>query len=123
MVDTERGNTMTRWPDQPVIYEVNTAVWLGGLSRTAGRRLTLADVGATNWDAVTPAGIDAVWLMGVWERSRRGLSWRTRIQSCGHPSVRRWLACGTKTSSGRRTVCGVTSRYGLRRPGSTGRGP
>ena len=51
MVNTERGNTMTGWPDQPVIYEVNTAVWLGGLSRTAGRRLTLADVGATDWDA------------------------------------------------------------------------
>ena len=28
---------------------------------TAGRRLTLADVGATDWDAVTPAGIDAVF--------------------------------------------------------------
>ena len=73
MVNTERGNTMTGWPGQPVIYEVNTAVWLGGLSRTAGRRLTLADVGATDWDAVTPAGIDAVWLMGVWERSPAGL--------------------------------------------------
>ena len=73
MVNTERGNTITGWPDQPVIYEVNTAVWLGGLSRTAGRRLTLADVGATDWDAVTPAGIDAVWLMGVWERSPAGL--------------------------------------------------
>ena len=25
------------------------------------------------WDAVTPSGVDAVWLMGVWERSPAGL--------------------------------------------------
>ena len=23
-----RGRPMTGWPDQPVIYEVNTAIWL-----------------------------------------------------------------------------------------------
>ena len=68
------ADTMSGWPEQPVIYEVNTAVWLGGLSRSAGRRLTLADVGAADWDAVTPAGVDAVWLMGVWERSPAGLA-------------------------------------------------
>ena len=65
---------MTGWPDRPVIYEVNTAVWLAGLSRAAGRRVTLADVPASAWDAVTPAGADAVWLMGVWERSPAGLA-------------------------------------------------
>jgi Alpha amylase, catalytic domain len=63
----------TGWPDMPVIYEVNTAVWLEELSRTAGRRLTLADVDAAAWDAVCPNGTDAVWLMGVWERSPAGL--------------------------------------------------
>ena len=65
---------MSGWPQQPVIYEINTAVWLDSLSRSAGRRLTLADVGAADWDAVTPAGVDAVWLMGVWERSPAGLA-------------------------------------------------
>ncbi len=64
----------TGWPAQPVIYEVNTAVWLDALSRTAGRRLTLAEVAASDWDAITPAGVDAVWLMGVWERSPAGLA-------------------------------------------------
>ncbi|MGO9218600.1 MAG: hypothetical protein ACLP5E_12690, partial [Streptosporangiaceae bacterium] len=62
------------WPDQPVIYEINTAVWLGELSRAAGQRITLADVPGTSWDEVTPAGVDAVWLMGVWERSPAGLA-------------------------------------------------
>ena len=33
---------MTGWPDQPVIYEINTAVWLNGLARAGGRRVTLA---------------------------------------------------------------------------------
>ena len=56
-----------------MIYEINTAIWLGEESRAAGRRVTLADVPASAWDDVTPAGIDAVWLMGVWERSPAGL--------------------------------------------------
>ncbi|MET9632290.1 alpha-amylase family glycosyl hydrolase [Lentzea sp. NPDC006480] len=62
------------WPEEPVIYEINTAVWLGELSREAGRLITLADVPAAAWHAVTPAGVDAVWLMGVWERSLLGLA-------------------------------------------------
>ena len=56
-----------------MIYEVNTAIWLSEQSRTAGRPVTLADVPASAWDEVTPDGIDAVWLMGVWERSPAGL--------------------------------------------------
>jgi hypothetical protein len=65
---------VTGWPTRPVIYEINTAVWLHERSRAAGRRLTLADVEPNDWDAVTPAGVDAVWLMGVWERSPSGLA-------------------------------------------------
>jgi hypothetical protein len=63
---------MTGWPAQPVIYEINTAVWLDALSRAAGRRITLADVPDAEWDEITPAGVNAVWLMGVWERSPAG---------------------------------------------------
>jgi 1,4-alpha-glucan branching enzyme len=63
------GAAVTGWPAQPVIYEINTAVWLDGLTWAAGRRLTLADVAASDWDAIAPAGVDAVWLMGVCERS------------------------------------------------------
>ena len=65
---------MTGWPDRPVIYEVNTAVWLDEMSRAAGRPVTLASVADAGWDAITPAGADAVWLMGVWERSPAGLA-------------------------------------------------
>ena len=35
---------MTGWPALPVIYEVNTAVWLQELSVAAGRPRTLSDV-------------------------------------------------------------------------------
>jgi Alpha amylase, catalytic domain len=65
---------MSGWPAQPVIYEIDTAVWLGDLSRVAGRLVTLADVTGSDWDSVTPDGADAVWLMGVWERSPAGLA-------------------------------------------------
>jgi len=63
---------MTGWPDKPVIYEVNTAVWLAELSRAAGAPVTLGTVDDASWDAVTPSGVDAVWLMGVWQRSPAG---------------------------------------------------
>jgi hypothetical protein len=64
---------VTGWPDQPVIYEVNTAVWLAELTRAAGTPVTLGSATGADWDAVTPAGANAVWLMGVWERSPAGL--------------------------------------------------
>jgi hypothetical protein len=64
---------MTGWPGQPVIYEVNTAVWLAGLSRAAGEPISLGTASDPDWDAITPSGADAVWLMGVWERSPAGL--------------------------------------------------
>jgi Alpha amylase, catalytic domain len=57
-----------------MIYEVNTAVWLEERSRAAGRRVTLGDVSPDDWRSVTPTGVDAVWLMGVWERSPVGLA-------------------------------------------------
>jgi Alpha amylase, catalytic domain len=65
---------MTGWPALPVIYEIDTAVWLGDLSRAAGQLVTLADVTGSDWDAITPDGVNAVWLMGVWERSPAGLA-------------------------------------------------
>lgn len=65
---------MSALPPGPVIHEVNTWVWLRELSRRTGRPTTLADVPKDAWDEVTPHGVDAVWLMGVWERSPAGLA-------------------------------------------------
>jgi Alpha amylase, catalytic domain len=62
------------WPKHPSIYEINTWVWLDELGRAAGRALTLASVPDREWDAVAALGFDAVWLMGVWERSPAGIA-------------------------------------------------
>src|SRR3954464_9960750 len=58
-----------RWPARPTIYEINTAVWL---QRRGGARLDA--VPAARWDALGALGVDAVWLMGVWQRSPAGLA-------------------------------------------------
>jgi len=63
---------MTRWPKNPIVYEINTWVWLYELSRKYGRMITLGTMPAKEWDAVAALGVDAVWLMGVWERSPAG---------------------------------------------------
>jgi hypothetical protein len=51
------------------VVEVDAWVWLGELGRSLGRRVTLASVPDEAWDAALPPGTDAVWLMGVWQRS------------------------------------------------------
>jgi hypothetical protein len=65
---------MTGWPSHPVVFEVNTLAWMTALRRCLGPAATLADVPARAWDELAPAGTDAVWLMGVWERSPAGLA-------------------------------------------------
>jgi hypothetical protein len=64
---------MRTWPVHPVIYEINTCVWLGELSRTYKRPVNLATVPDEEWDAIASHGFDAVWFMGVWERSPAGI--------------------------------------------------
>jgi hypothetical protein len=58
---------------RPTIYEINTAVWLERLGREWGRPLRLDEVPDASWDALAALPVDAVWLMGVWERSPAGL--------------------------------------------------
>jgi len=65
---------MAGWPKAPIIYEINTWVWLEELSAAHKRRVTLATVPKEEWDAIAAFGFDAVWLMGVWERSPMGIA-------------------------------------------------
>src|SRR6266487_3875314 len=62
----------TLWPRRPVIYEIHTWVWLNALSQQYQRALSLGTVPAEEWDALASLNVDAVWLMGVWERSPEG---------------------------------------------------
>jgi hypothetical protein len=63
---------MPKWPRHPTIFEINTWVWLSGLSHKYGVSQNLACVPEREWDAIAEFSFDAVWLMGVWERSPMG---------------------------------------------------
>ena len=65
---------MTSWPKYPSIYEINTWVWLSELGRSAATSIDLSTVPSGEWDRLAALGVDAVWLMGVWERSPIGIA-------------------------------------------------
>jgi hypothetical protein len=64
---------MKPWPMHPVIYEINTWVWLRELGGKYQKPVTLDTVPAEEWDQIASLGFDAVWFMGVWERSPAGI--------------------------------------------------
>jgi hypothetical protein len=65
---------MAGWPRNPTIFEINTWVWLSSLSTKYRTSVSLERVPAPEWDAIAGFGFDAVWLMGVWERSPAGIA-------------------------------------------------
>jgi hypothetical protein len=65
---------MNPWPKHPVIYEINTWVWLQELSQEYKSPVTLAKVPREKWDSIADLKVDAVWFMGVWERSPAGIA-------------------------------------------------
>ena len=73
----ERAQTSTGvsvWRQYPALYEINTWVWLSEASRKFGRNITLSSIPSSEWDAIAAYGFDAVWFMGVWERSPAGIA-------------------------------------------------
>ena len=66
----------------PLLYEVNAWVWLHGWQRRLGRPLTLGELPEVAIAELVGTGADAVWLMGVWERSPAG-----RQQALHHPDL------------------------------------
>ena len=67
------GKAMNPWPKHPVIYEINTWVWLRELGWKYKRPVDLATMPMEEWDQIASHGFDAVWFMGVWERSPAGI--------------------------------------------------
>jgi hypothetical protein len=65
---------MSSWPRYPTIYEINSWVWLHSLGEKSGTSFDLGSVPSAEWDAIADYGFDAVWLMGVWERSPAGIA-------------------------------------------------
>ena len=60
---------MNSWPLYPVLYQINTWAWLTALTQQNGRQVTLGDVPEKELDSLADRRLDAVWLMGVWQRS------------------------------------------------------
>ena len=65
---------VSAWPTYPTLYEINTWIWLSELSQKYGRKVDLASVPSAEWDDLGAYGFDAVWFMGVWQRSAAGIA-------------------------------------------------
>jgi hypothetical protein len=71
---SERVTTMSIWSRYPTLYEINTWVWLSELGLRTGTSVNLSSVPSAEWDAIAKFDFDAVWFMGVWERSPAGVA-------------------------------------------------
>ena len=72
---------MSPWSRYPTLYEINTWVWLAELSHKFGKPVDLSCVPSAEWDAIAAYGFDALWLMGVWERSPAGIAIANRNEN------------------------------------------
>lgn len=54
------------WSKHPLIYEINTRVWLTELSAKRGHQITLDKMPDDEIERIARHGFHAVWLMGVW---------------------------------------------------------
>jgi hypothetical protein len=67
----------------PLLYQINTRVWLTALSRELGRPATLDDIPEPELVRLAEMGFEWVWLLSVWRTgpagqrvSRRNAEWR-----------------------------------------------
>lgn len=74
-------------PLYPSLYQINTRVWLTGLSGTLGRKATLDDIPDVELDRISGMGFDWIWLLSVWttgaagrQVSRENAGWRKEFE-------------------------------------------
>jgi hypothetical protein len=74
-------------PRYPLLYQINTRVWLTDLSRQRGRPTTLDDVPDAELDRLAEMGFDWIWLLSVWQTgplarqvSRTNPPWRREFE-------------------------------------------
>ncbi len=94
-------------PTPRVLYEIDCAAWLDDLTARLRRPVALDSVPDRCWAEIADLGADAIWLMGVWERSpiaagiarkhpafaadRAALGWADKQDVCGSAyAVRSW---------------------------------
>ena len=59
-------------PTDPVLFQVNTRVWLHELGVRLGRPATLDDIADADLDSLAAKGFDLVYLLGVWKTGEAG---------------------------------------------------
>jgi glycosidase len=71
----------------PLIYQINTRVWLTEFSRTLGRPATLDDIPDAELDQLVQMGFDWLWFLSVWQTgpsgqrvSRSNHEWRREFE-------------------------------------------
>ena len=71
----------------PLLYQINTRVWLTDIARTLGRRATLDDIPDSALDRIAGQGFDWVWMLSVWQTgtaaqhiSRTSVDWRQEFE-------------------------------------------
>jgi hypothetical protein len=71
----------------PLLYQINTRVWLTSFSRTLGRQATLDDIPDAELDQLAVQGFDWIWLLSVWQTgpeaqqvSRTNAGWRHEFE-------------------------------------------
>jgi hypothetical protein len=79
---------MTAPAQDPLLYQVNTRIWLSELADDLGRRATLDDIPDAALDRIAGYGFKWVWFLGVWRTgaagrqvSRSRSDWRREFQA------------------------------------------
>jgi glycosidase len=81
----ERFSPDQDWMPRTVLIAKSTYVWLHQLSRTYGREITRLDqIPDEELRILAQRGMNALWLIGVWERSRAS---QTIKRLCGNPDA------------------------------------
>jgi glycosidase len=81
----EKFSPDTAWMPQTVLMAKSTYVWLAQLSKQYGRNIArLDEIPDEALETLARRGINSLWLIGVWERSRAS---RTIKQLCGNPDA------------------------------------
>ncbi len=88
-------------PRYPLLYQVNTRVWLSALSETLGRPAKLDDIPDSELDRLAAMGFDWIWLLSVWQTgaagqqvSRENAQWRREFKET-LPDLREEDICGS----------------------------
>ena len=73
MVSSSNSKSRLLATSHPLLYEVNTRLLLKELSVREGKRVTLATIPDEVLNGWVEVGLDAVWMMGIWETGPLGV--------------------------------------------------